>query len=52
MGQWALESLCHRIARGREPTAGQVGGKPGTTVRLPVALVRRASTAAVSERSR
>jgi DNA-binding LacI/PurR family transcriptional regulator len=47
MGQWALASLCQRIERGREATAGQVGGKPGTTVRLPVVMVPRASTAAV-----
>lgn len=47
MGQWALASLCQRIARGREATAGQVGGRPGPTVRLPVMLVLRASTAVV-----
>ena len=52
MGQWALASLCQRIDRGREATAGQVGGTPGATVRLPVMLVRRASTAAVSDRPR
>lgn len=48
MGHWAMASLCQRIDRGREATAGQVGGKPGTTVRLPVVLVPRASTSAVA----
>lgn len=52
MGQWALTSLCQRIDNGREATAGQVGGKPGLTVRLPVVLVRRASSAAVGTTSR
>jgi DNA-binding LacI/PurR family transcriptional regulator len=45
MGRWALASLCRRIERGREETAGQVGGRPGPTVRLPVVLVARGSTA-------
>jgi DNA-binding LacI/PurR family transcriptional regulator len=47
MGRWALASLCRRIDSGREETAGQVGGPPGPIVRLPVALVARASTATV-----
>jgi DNA-binding LacI/PurR family transcriptional regulator len=47
MGRWALASLCRRIERGREEAAGQVGGRPGPTVRLPVTLVARGSTAPV-----
>ena len=46
MGHWAVASLLQRIEAGREATAGQVGGTPGRTVRLPVDLVIRASTAA------
>jgi DNA-binding LacI/PurR family transcriptional regulator len=45
MGHWAVASLLQRIDRGREATAGQVGGTPGRTVRLPVTLVTRGSTA-------
>jgi DNA-binding LacI/PurR family transcriptional regulator len=45
MGHWAVASLLQRIDRGREATAGQVGGAPGRTVRLPVTLVHRGSTA-------
>lgn len=44
MGHWAVASLLQRIDRGREATAGQVGGTPGRTVRLPVTLVTRGST--------
>ena len=44
MGRWALASLCRRIDSGREETAGQVGGRPGPMVRLPVTLVARGST--------
>jgi DNA-binding LacI/PurR family transcriptional regulator len=45
MGRWALASLCRRIDSGREETAGQVGGRPGPMVQLPVMLVARGSTA-------
>ncbi len=47
MGHWAVASLLQRIDRGREAAAGQVGGTPGRTVRLPVSLVSRQSTAPV-----
>ncbi len=36
MGHWAVASLLHASTAGREATAGQVGGTPGRTVRLPV----------------
>ncbi len=49
MGHWAVASLLQRIDRGREATAGQVGGTPGRTVRLPVRLVMRGSTAPAPE---
>jgi len=49
MGHWAVASLLQRIDVGREATAGQVGGTPGRTVRLPVTLVIRDSTARPAE---
>jgi DNA-binding LacI/PurR family transcriptional regulator len=47
MGRWAVASLLQRIDRGREASAGQVGGTPGMTARLPVSLVVRDSTASL-----
>jgi DNA-binding LacI/PurR family transcriptional regulator len=41
----AAASLFARIDSGREPTAGEVGGEPGVTRRLPVELIVRGSTA-------
>jgi DNA-binding LacI/PurR family transcriptional regulator len=49
MGHWAVASLLQRIDRGPEATAGQVGGTPGRTVRLPVTLVVRGSTGTPDE---
>jgi LacI family transcriptional regulator len=41
----AAASLFARIDSGREPTAGEVGGEPGVTRRLPVELIIRETTA-------
>jgi LacI family transcriptional regulator len=51
MGRWALANLCRRIESGPEETAGQVGGRPGPTVSLPVSLVARGSTAPARQAS-
>lgn len=48
MAAMAVASLCDRITNGPEEDAGEVGGEPGPSRRLPVELVLRGSTAAPS----